>query len=227
MLGTKGIAFVQVLCLATLVILATSVLLGCSQIPGITYSVEDQFALSRARAVEIIDQLQFSFKLDPENVAVGQDIFFTATFTNTTEHSMVFREPKQYGVFEIEFYDTTLLFSVKPISEDVLIEYPLQIGFVDMLFRTVLPEDFVALPPHSSREIRLGLPHLVRVRDASALMWPAEYLPLPVGQYQVQLTYISDVIGYEVKLPNDFGYVDLNAWVGRIASDPVLLTVTP
>jgi hypothetical protein len=101
MLGTKGIAFVQVLCRAALVILATSILLGCSQIPGITYSVEDQFPLARARAVEMTKQLQFSFKLDPENVAVGGTIFFTATFTNTTDHSIVLREPKQYGFLHL------------------------------------------------------------------------------------------------------------------------------
>jgi hypothetical protein len=116
---------------------------------------------------------------------------------------------------------------VKPISKDISIECPGQGSFVSMLIRTVLSEDFVALPPHTSREIRLELPHLVRVKDASAFMWPAEYEPLPVGQYQVQLTYVSDVIGFEVELPNDFGYVDLNPWVGRIESDPVLLTITP
>ena len=96
-----------------------------------------------------------------------------------------------------------------------------------MLNRTVLPEDFIALPPHTSREIRSELPHLVLVKDASAFMRPAEYEPLPIGQYQVQLTYVSDVIGFEVELPNDFGYVDLNPWVGRIESDPILLTVIP
>jgi len=223
----KGIAFAQVVCRSTLAILATSVLLSCSQVPGITYSVEDQFALSRARAVELTDQLQFSFKLDSENVAAGQDIFFTATFTNTTDHSIAFREPKQYGVFEIEFYDTTLLFSMKPISEDILIEYPLEVGFVYMLSRQVLLEDFVALPPHSSREIRLELPHMVKVNDSSETVWPAEFSSLPVAQYQVQMTYMNDAIGYEVELLNDFGYVDLNAWVGSIASDPVLLTITP
>jgi hypothetical protein len=177
--------------------------------------VEDQFPLARARAVEMTEQLQFSFKLDLEDVVVGQAIFFTATFTNTTDHSIVLREPKQYGVYEFEFYDTTLLFSVKPIGEDISIEYPGQGGFMNMLNRKVLLEDFVELP------------HLVSVKDASTLMWSAEYLPLPVGQYQVQLTYISEVIGYEVRLPNDLGFVDLNSWVGRIAPDPVLLTVTP
>lgn len=69
------------------------------------------------------DQLQFSFRLDPEEVPIGQEIFFVVTLTNTTDLPIVFREPKQSGVHERESYDKTLLFSVEPISGELEIAY--------------------------------------------------------------------------------------------------------
>lgn len=229
-LRSTGIFLGQAVFLAViLAMLAITMLSGCAQIPGITYSIDEQFALSRARAVELNDQLQFSFRLDPASVSVGQDIFFVATFTNTTDHPIVFREPGQNGVFAFEDFDTLLLFAVEPISKDLSLLFPGQ-GLVDRIPRQPTLGEFVELPAHMSREIRLQLPHEAQVKYAPAnvfAMFSAEYVPLPVGQYQVQMTYINDVIGNETRISNEFGFVDLHAWVGRKASSLVLLTVTP
>jgi len=228
LLRSTGIFLGQAVFLA--VILAMLAMLsGCAQIPGITYSIDEQFALSRARAVELNDQLQFSFRLDPASVSVGQDIFLGATFTNTTDHPIVFREPEQNGVFAFEDFDTLLLFAVEPISKDLSLLFPGQ-GLVDRIVRQPTLGEFVELPAHMSREIRLQLPHEAQVKHAPAnvfAMFSAEYVPLPVGQYQVQMTYINDVIGNETRISNEFVFVDLHAWVGRKASSLVLLTVTP
>lgn len=203
---------------------------GCARIPGISYSIDDQFALARARAVEMTDQLQFSFRLDPATVSVGQDIFFVAAFTNTTDHSIVFRELAQNDVWAFEDFNTLLLFDVEPISKDLELAFPGQGGFVDRFARPVTLDEFVELPAHTSREIRLQLPHEAQVKYAPPnvfAVFSEEYYPLPVGQYQVQLTYINDVIGSETRIANESGFVDLHAWVGRKASSLVLLTVTP
>lgn len=231
LLRSTGIFLGQAVFLAViLAMLAITMLSGCAQIPGITYSIDEQFALSRARAVELNDQLQFSFRLDPASVSFGQDVFFVATFTNTTDHPIVFREPGQNDVFAFEDFDTLLLFDVEPISKDLSLSFPGQGGFVDRIAEPVTLGEFVELPAHMSREIRLQLPHEAQVKHAPAnvfAMFSAEYFPLPVGQYQVQMTYINDVIGNETRISNEFGFVDLHAWVGRKASSLVLLTVTP
>lgn len=73
---------------------------GCSQSPAGTYSTDEAIALRRTRSTEMADQLQFSFRLDPEEVPIGQEIFFVVTLTNTTDLPIVFREPKQSGVHE-------------------------------------------------------------------------------------------------------------------------------
>jgi hypothetical protein len=231
MLRSKGIIFGQGVFLTVgLMILAIAILSGCSQIPGVTYSVEDQFTLARARAPQLTEQLQFSIRLDPDSVSVGQDIFFVATFTNTTDDSFVFREPEQNDVWAFEDFDTLLLFAVEPISGDLELAFPGQSGFVSRIARPVMPDEFMELPAHASREIRLQLPHEAQLKHAPPNvfgMYSAEGFPLPVGQYQVQITYINEIIGYEVKLLSDYGFVDLNAWVGRTTSNPVPLTVTP
>ncbi len=208
------------LCLNLLAILTLALCSGCA------YSIDDQFALSRARTAEMADQLQFSFKLDPESVPIGQDIFFVATLTNTTDQPIVFREPRQNGVLEQESYDNTLLFSVEPISEGLTIRYPLEQAIVDLIPHAILQDEFVSLPPHSSREVRLELPHLVRTMYFPATIFSEEYSPLPVGQYRVHMTYYNDNIGYQIEVGNERRYVDLNAWVGKIEANPVVLTIT-
>jgi hypothetical protein len=227
--SSKVIFFAQALFLTVLVTLAMLILSSCGQIPGITYSVEDQFALARARAPELASQLQFSFRLDPESVPVEQDISFVATFTNTTDHPIIFREPKQNNVMAQEYFETLLLFSVEPTNENISILFPEQ-GLIQMINKPVAFGEFVTLPAHTSREIRLMLPRKVQIKNAPPnvfAIYSAEYFSLPVGQYHVQITYINDVIGNEVKIPHDIAFVDLHAWVGRIESSPVLLTITP
>lgn len=230
-LRSKSIAFCQTVFLTVgLVMLAIVVLSGCSQIPGITYSVEDQFMLARARAPQLTEQLQFSIRLDPDSVPVGQDIFFVATFTNTTNHPIVFREPGQNDVCVFEDFDTLLLFAVEPVSKDLSLSFPGEGALVQRLYGPVTRDEFVELPAYTSRNSRLQLPHEAQIKHAPLdvfAVFSEKYYPLPAGPYQVQLTYINEVIGNKVKLPNDFGYMDLNAWVGRIKAKPVLLTVTP
>ncbi len=91
---------------------------GCKTMLETTYSIEEQYNLSATRSVEMSNQVEFSFRLTPDHVPFGQDIFFVAIFTNTTDHPIVFREPRQQGVVEGEYPDTTLLFSVKSINGD-------------------------------------------------------------------------------------------------------------
>jgi hypothetical protein len=172
-------------------------------------------------------QIQFSVRLDPENVPIGQDIYFVATLTNTTDLPIIFQELRQKKVLEIESYDKTLLFSVEPISAELSIAYSAEMGFVELLPEPILRDEFLTLPPHSSHEIRLQLPHMVRTKAPSATVFSKENSPLPVGLYRVQMTYYNDVIGYQVDVGKERRYVDLNAWVGKVEADPVVLTITP
>ena len=83
--------------------------------------------------------------------------------------------------------------------------------------------EFISLPPYSSRNIRLQLPHML----GDATGDPGDQYPLPPGQYQVQMTYMNDSIGYQVKQDGWTRYIDLNAWVGEItATNPVSFTIT-
>ena len=221
---------IRQLCLDLLAMLTLVLCSGCGQSLVTTYSIDEQFALSRARLAEMANKLQFSFKLDPDSAPIGQEIFFVATFTNTTDQSLVFRESKQDGVFAKEDYNTTLLFSVEPISKDLSLSFPGQGGFVDRFAQPVTLGEFVELPAHTSREIRLQLPHEAQVKHAPAnvfAVFSAEYFPLPIGQYRVQMTYINDVIGYKIEAGKELRYVDLNAWVGKVEANPVVLTITP
>jgi hypothetical protein len=210
-----------------LILLILALCSGCAQAPVRTYSTDEVIALQRTRTAEMADQLQFSFKLDPENIPIGQEVFFVATLTNTTDLPIVFREPKQRGVLEMEAYDRTLLFSVKPISGVLDIAYPADLAFVEIIPEEIQSDMFMTLPPHSSREFRLQLPHMVQTKVPSATVFSEESVPLPVGRYRVQMTYYNDVIGYDIKGVKNADVVDLNAWVGKIEGEPAVLTITP
>lgn len=212
-----------VILLALLILVLYS---GCSQSPAGTYSIDEAWDLERTRTAEMADQLQFSYRLDPANVRFGDEIFFVVTLTNTTDLPIVFREPRQTGVLEIEAPGKTLLFSVRPISDGLSIAYPLE-GPVNLIPETIQRDMFATLPPHSSREFRLQLPHMVRTKVPPATVFSEKYFPLPSGQYRVQLTYYNHDIGYQMKVSKERRYVDLNAWVGKIESEPVVLTITP
>ena len=214
-------------CWSLLTLLILALCSGCSQSPAGTYSIDEAWALERTRTAEMADQLQFSFKLDPENVPIGQEVFFVATLTNTTDLPIVFREPRQRGVLEMEAYDRTLLFSVKPISGGLDIAYPANLAIVDIIPEEIQSDMFMTLPPHSSREFRLQLPHIVQTKVPSATVFSEESVPLPVGRYRVQMTYYNDVIGYDIKGVKNADVVDLNAWVGKIEGEPEVLTITP
>jgi hypothetical protein len=185
-----------------------------------TYSIDEQYTVAATRSAGMTDQLQFSFRLDPESVPTGRAISFIATFTNTTDHPVVFREPRQHGVIEALYADTTLLFSVEPISEGISFRYPLA-GYPSRLVAPVTQDEFVALPPDSSWQIRLELPHIVTKVESSK-----EEFSLPPGQYCVHMTYSNRAIGYHVRQGDEARYVDLNAWVGDVQADPVVLTIT-
>ncbi len=218
---------VRKLCWGLLIIITLILDSGCGQSPAATYSTDEAIALWHTRSTEMANQLKFSFRLDPANVPVGQEIFFVATLTNTTDLPIVFREPRQNGVLEIVSYDKTLLFSVKPISEGLAIAYPGETGFVQLLSEAIQSDMFATLPPHGSREFRLQLPQMVLTKAPSATVFSEEYFPLPVGQYRVQMTYYNDAIGYDIKGVKDADVVDLNAWVGKIEGEPAVLTITP
>jgi hypothetical protein len=195
---------------------------SCSQSSAVTYSIDEQYDLSNARSPNMRDQLVFSFQLERDQIPVGQDIFFVATFTNTLDRPLVFREPKQQGVMEEVYPDTTLFFRVETITGSVLYDYPLH-NHPSRIDNKVEQGEFLTLPPHSSRKIQLQLPHML----GDAIGDPADLYPLPPGQYRVQMTYMNDPIGYEVKQNGWTRYVDLNAWVGEIkAINPVSFTIT-
>jgi hypothetical protein len=205
------------LCLDLRVMLILVLCSSCNQSP-ITYSIEEQYDIAFARAVNMSNQLEFSFHLEHDRVPFDQEIFFVATFTNTMDRPLVFREPRQYGVLEADYPDTTLLFTVKPITEGVSLSYPLYVHPIKALHK-VEPDEFVTLPPGGSREIRLRLPHI-----AGSLL---DQFPLPIGQYLVHMTYMNYDIGNRVELNSHWRYADLNAWVGGVEANPVALTITP
>ena len=195
---------------------------SCSQPPVATYSIEEQYALSRTRAPNLQDQLKFSFQLERDQIPVGQDIFFVATFTNTLDRPLVFREPKQQGVMEEVYPDTALFFRVEPITASVLLKYPLH-NHPSRFYPKIEQGEFLTLSPHGSHKIRLQLPHML----GDALGDPADLYPLPSGKYRVQMTYMNDAIGYEVEQNGETRYVDVNAWVGEVkATSPALFTIT-
>gem|GEM_PF-5546861 len=212
-----------------LILLATFVLTlssGCNQAPAGTYSLDEALALEPTRTAEMADHLQFSYRLDPANVPIGQEVFFVATLTNTTDLPIVFRGPTQRGVLEIEAPGKTLLFSVIPISGGLEIAYPDE-GPVQLVQEAIQSDMFATLPPHSSREYRLQLPHMVHTKVPPATVFSEEYFPLPVGRYLVQMTYYNHDIGYDIKGVKNADVVDLNAWVGKIEGEPEVLTITP
>jgi hypothetical protein len=213
-------------CWSLLTLLILVLCSGCGQSPATTYSTDEAIALWHTRATKMADQLNFSFRLDPVNVPIGQEIFFVATLTNTTDLPIVFREPRQSGVLAVESYDKTLLFSIEPINEGLSITYPGE-GFVQLLPEAIQPDMFMTLPPHSSREFRLRLPHMVQTKVPSATVFSKESVPLPVGRYRVQMTYYNEAIGFDIKGVKNADVVDLNAWVGKIEGEPVTLTITP
>jgi hypothetical protein len=168
------------------------------------------------------NQLEFSLKLTTDHVPFEQDIFFVVTFTNTTDQPIILREPRQLGVIEALYPDTTLLFVVEPISVSVPFQYPLADRSVDLLRPPVKRDEFITLPPHGVHETRLKLPRLV-FRNASI----EDVISLPVGQYLIRMTYDNRFIGYEVERSEGIRYVDVGAWVGSVEANPVLLTITP
>ncbi len=211
------------LCLASLVILVLILSSSCSQSPAVTYSIEEQYNLARARMPSRQDQLKFSFQLERDQIPVGQDIFFTATFTNTVDQPIVFRDPYRQGVMELVYPDTTLFFTVEPITGSALLDYPLLHALVERFYPKIEQLEFLTLPPHGSCEIRLQLPHML----GDAFDPPDQY-PLPPGKYRVQMTYMNDSIGYQVKQDGWTRYVDLNAWVGEVqATNPISFTIAP
>ncbi len=206
------------------VLITAMLVLGssCTQSPAVTYSIDEQYDLSRARAPNMQDQLMFSFQLERDQILIGQDIFFVATFTNTLDQPLVFREPKQQGVMEEVYPDTTLFFRVETLVESVLYDYPLH-NHPSRILPKEEQGEFITLPRHSSRKIRLQLPHML----GDAIGGPGDQYPVPPGQYRVQMTYMNDSIGYQVKQNDQTRYVDLNAWVGEItATNPVSFTIT-
>jgi hypothetical protein len=211
------------LCLASLTIFVLVLCSGCTQAPLRTYSIDEQYDLSHARSPNMQDQLKFSFQLERDQIPVGQDIFFVATFTNTLDQPLVFREPKQQGVMEEVYPDTTLFFRVETIAGSVLYDYPLH-NHPSRILPKEEQGEFITLPPHSSRKIRLQLPHML----GDAIQDPADRHPLPPGQYRVQMTYMNDSIGYQVKQDGWTRYVDLNAWVGEVEAPGIaLFIITP
>ena len=209
-----------------LILLMLALCSGCSQSLAGTYAIDEVLALERTRTAEMADQLQFSYRLDPANVPIGHEIFFVVTLTNTTDLPIVFREPRQDGVLEKEAPGNMLLFSVEPISDRRSIAYPLE-GPFDPAPVAIQRDMFTTLPPHSSREFRLQLPHMVRTKVPPATVFSEDYVSLPSGKYRIQLTYYNHDIGYQMKVGNKQRYVDLNAWVGKIEGEPEVLTITP
>ena len=211
-----------------LVIVATFMLnlcLGCKAMTETAYSIEEQYNLYGTRSAEMSSQLDFSFKLTPDQVPFGQDIFFVATFTNMTDHLVVLRKPRQYGVIEGLYPDTILLFSVESLNGDTSFRYPLDLHPPPLSGMTIIERsEFVTLPPHGSQEIQLKLPYLVDRDDQTPSL---ELSPLPPGQYLVQMTYWNRAIGYQVKRNEEIRYVDVGAWVGAVESDAATLTITP
>ena len=214
-------------CWSLLTMLILVLCSGCSQSPAGTYSLDEVLALERTRTPEMADRLQFSYRLDPATVPIGHEIFFVVTLTNTTDLPLVFREPRQKGVLEIEYLGRMLLFSVKPLTDGLSIAYPLQAGAVELATDAIQRDMFTTLPPHGSREFRLQLPYMVRTKVPPATVFSKEYFPLPSGKYRVQMTYYNYDIGYQINVGEERRYVDLKAWVGKIEGESTVLTITP
>jgi hypothetical protein len=206
-------------CLGALTLLGVVVNPSC--IPRASYSNDEQFDLLDIRVPRMENKLEFSFRLTPDRVPVGQDIFFVAVFTNTTNQPLVLREPRQHGVLEMIDPGTTLLFDVETISTSVPFSYPLDGNPLLLVYTPIERDEFVTLPPHGTHEVCLKLPNLVIPKGTDYAIF------LPLGQYLVRMTYYSNYIGYKVDQKEGYRYTDLGAWVGEIEADPVPLTITP
>lgn len=196
------------------------ILSGCMLFSSPIYSTDEQFGLYATRSAQMRNQLEFTFKFMPDSVPVEHDIFFVATFTNTTDHPIVFRKPEQSGVSAM--FGATLLFAVEPISVTIPFEYPREVIWEPLgLLVPIKPDEFVTLPSLGRQDVRLQLPHFVFQNADNT-----DVIPLPIGQYFVRMTYHNFYIGYDV---GQYGerHVDLRAWVGSIESPPASLTITP
>jgi hypothetical protein len=197
-------------------------LASCSLMQAGTYSIQEQYDLSAARSAQVGSQLGFSISLVSDHVPFEQDIFFTAAFTNTTNHPIVFRVPRQYGVVEILDVDTTLWFRLEPVNVVPLFKYPRDALRPDILvWPPVERDEFVKLPQHGTHRIQLKLPRMVLQNGEMG-----NVISLAPGQYFVHMTYLNDYIGYEVKRGEETRYTDIGAWTGKVESNPALLTIT-
>jgi hypothetical protein len=203
------------------VLLLLGMVVNSSCTSEVSYSLTEQRGLRATRMPQMENQLEFSFQLTPDQVPAGQDVFFVAVFTNTTDQPLVLREPRQHGVLETIDPDTTLLFDVETISTSVPFSYPLD-GYPFRVVTTPIERnEFVTLLPHGTREVRLKLPNLVIPKGTDDATF------LPPGQYLVHMTYGNLYIGYEIDLKTEWRYVDLKAWMGEVEATPVPLTITP
>jgi len=204
-----------------LMLLVLGICSSCGLSSERTYSINEQHDLYNMRLAQMLGQIGFSFSFVSDRVHTGQSIYFVAVFTNTTDYPIVFREPREYGLMEAPYPDTTLLFAVEPIQADIQFRYPLDTGLPYLRdWHSTECDEFVTMPAHDKHEIRLELWHLV-FREGTQ-----DLISLPPGQYLVKMTYINDYIGCEVERNREIRYTDLGAWVGKIETKPVLLTIT-
>lgn len=188
------------------------------------YSTDKQYDLAENRIEGMKNELGFSFTLDEETIHLGETIFFTAHFTNRANTPVMLRIPKQSGVLDIDHPNTTLQYSITPLDEAVSLALPLSIYVTPNIFvNPVQAREFEILDPHATKDIKLKIPNIVYLKQGE--QWVESVLPL--GKYLINITYKNLYIGYKVEKEDKIYFVDKSAWVGQIAAEPVLVTISP
>jgi hypothetical protein len=210
---TNLIAHIKTVCVVTVL---SVVLFGCSATSKYS-SIDEELRLSKKRSEGMKGQLLFYVELENSNVQQGERILFTAKITNNTDHSITLRTPKQSGVMEINHANTVIFFAVNPIDTQSEFYYPLVYYSPQIAVEPILASDFTILEPMKATQILLEIPNKVIIEDKVST--------LPIGKYTIKMVYQNIFIGYEIEIDNNILYSDLNAWVGKVEAEPLLLTI--
>ncbi len=204
-----------------------------------------------ARKSESENSLKLSVEISdikiPQELDDNDDphvITLDIVFTNTSDHSIVFKKPRSTGFtgqgsigFPVAFNDVGIVIQRKddmamgvPSSSQLMARPPAKGGLQAFLHHR--PEDFIVLESGESFSYTFtkALPIVLLEGKTSATK-------LPPGTYKLFLGYGNDFIGYQLPVdatpPVAFNYftgpgsqiADLNAWVGNITSNEVEFTI--
>lgn len=186
------------------------------------YSLEDQRDLAVKRVQGMADQLNFEYTFEESSIQFGEPIPVTLYLSNETETPIVARIPRQSDMLDAWAPNSVLFYSITPVDTTIFLETLTPTGAY-IFGEPLLPDDFQKLESRDVREVNLEIPNLVYIKQGDT--WVES--KLPPGKYWINITYENLDIGYEIDNKNQIYYADISAWVGKIETEPVLLTILP